>query len=390
MHYLLPIIAMSAFATSLSARTLDPLMPQISAQLLVSATVAATLASAFSVTFALAQPAVGIVADRFGKARLILVHLIILGLGNFAGAFSNSFEMLFATRIICGIGAGGVFPITLGLVGDLFPIAERQVAMSRVLAGAMTGNVIGATFAGLVGDLVGWRGVLIGIGGLLILASATVAWGFRNVFGNRSQAIRLRDLSSVYREIFSHPHAIICFAAVLVEGAVVFGIFPFVASFLAEIGEVRLSIAGIVIAGFAIGGLVYSIMVSRLLRRYGVGRLMMGGAALMASQLILIAFDPRWEVQLVLFVLLGTGFYLLHGSIQTFVSEISVMARSMAISVHSFSFFLGQSIGPIAYGYGLSTIGRTPVLLMAATVLLVLGIACVQLLRPVTAPPDRP
>jgi len=251
-----------------------------------------------------------------------------------------------------------------------------------VLAGAMAGNVIGATFAGIVGDFVGWRGVLAGIGLLLMLASAAVAWGFRRELGSHGKAIRLGDLSSIYREIFAHPHAVTCFAVVLVDGAVVFGIFPFVASFLAEMGESRLSIAGIVIAGFAVGGLVYSVVVSRLLNRYGISGLMMDGAALVALQFVLLTFGPRWEVQFLLFTLIGTGFYLMHGSVQVFVSEISATARSVVVSLHSFSFFLGQSIGPIAYGYGLSTLGKKPTLLIAATLMVLLGIACVRLLRP--------
>src|SRR5690606_2344199 len=93
--------------------------------------------------------------------------------------FSTSFEVLLVTRVLAGIGGGGIFPITLGLVGDLFPLRERQVAMGRVLAGAMTGNLLGASFSGIVGDYVGWRGVLLLIGLLVIAASAAVGWGFR-------------------------------------------------------------------------------------------------------------------------------------------------------------------------------------------------------------------
>ena len=68
-------------------------------------------------------------------------------------------------------------------------------------------------------------------------------------------------------------------------------------SFLFELGETRLSIAGIVIAGFAVGGLFYTLSVSRLLPRLGVNGMMVSGAVLVASQLAVIAFGPRWQLQ---------------------------------------------------------------------------------------------
>ena len=60
---------------------------------------------------------------------------------------------------VAGLAAGGVVPIAFALVGDMIPVRERQVAMGRLLFAIMTGNLLGATCAGVVGDLVGWRGV---------------------------------------------------------------------------------------------------------------------------------------------------------------------------------------------------------------------------------------
>jgi MFS family permease len=79
---------MSTFAGALSARAMDPVLPQVAADLAVTIQVAATVASAFAVTFALVQPALGVVADVFGKAKLIFICLIVLGASNIAGAFS--------------------------------------------------------------------------------------------------------------------------------------------------------------------------------------------------------------------------------------------------------------------------------------------------------------
>lgn len=381
MQYLLPIIAMAGFAGSISARAMDPVLPQVASELLVTIQTAATLASAFAFTFAMIQPALGVVADMFGKPKLIFCCLVLLGLANIVGAFSTSFEVLLITRILAGIGGGGVFPVTLGLIGDIFPIQQRQVAMSRVLAGAMAGNLLGASFSGLIGDYVGWRGVLIAIGVLVLAASASVGWGFRRQMRAAPKPTNFATIANNYRSIFAHPHSRACYPAVFIEGCCVLGLFPFVAAFLADLGEPRLSIAGIVIAGFAVGGLVYTSSVSRLLPIVGEKGLMILGGVLVSSQLVLVTLGFPWQAQIVSFVVMGCGFYMIHGSLQTFASEISVEARSTAVGLHAFCFFGGQTAGPLAYGFGLSHFGKTPTLLVAAGIMLLLGIVCAQMLR---------
>ena len=66
-------------------------------------------------------------------------------------------------------------------------------------------------------------------------------------------------------------------------------------SFLFELGETSLSIAGIVIAGFAVGGLFYTLTVSRFLPRLGVKGMMIAGATLVGLQLVAVAFGPELE-----------------------------------------------------------------------------------------------
>jgi predicted MFS family arabinose efflux permease len=323
----------------------------------------------------------GAAADLFGKARLVILCLVLLGLANILGALSSSFPLLFATRVLAGIGAGGVFPISLGLTSDLVGSDQRQVAISRTLAGSMTGNLLGASLSGLIGDFLGWRGVLAVLGTLAIVASAAVAVGFRGAALTRAPRTSLSAIRHGYRTIFTNPNAI-CYGAVFVEGCCVLGLFPYLAAFLFDLGETSLSIAGIVIAGFAVGGLFYTLTVSRFLPRLGMGGMMIAGGALVGLQLAVIGFGPGWKIQAISLLFMGWGFYMIHGCMQVFASELSVEARATALSLHSFFFFMGQTVGPIAYGFGIQHAGKVTTLLIAAAVMVALGLACAKWLRP--------
>jgi predicted MFS family arabinose efflux permease len=377
----LNIIALATFAASLSARALDPVLPHVASDFSVSIARAAGFASVFAFTFAIVQPVLGAAADLFGKARLVIVCLVLLAVANILGALSSSFSVLFATRILAGIGAGGVFPISLGLTSDLVGPEKRQVAIGRTLAGSMTGNLLGASASGLIGDFLGWRGVLAVLGALVMVAAIAIAFGFRGAALTRPPRTNLSVLKQGYRTIFSNPNARVCYSAVFIEGCCVLGLFPFISSFLFSLGETSLSIAGIVIAGFAVGGLFYTMTVSRFLLAIGVRGMMLAGATLVGLQLIVVAFGPAWQLQFFSLLLMGWGFYMIHGCLQVFASELSVEARATALSLHSSFFYMGQTVGPIAYGFGLAHAGKLPTLWAAAIVIIALGFACAALLR---------
>jgi predicted MFS family arabinose efflux permease len=379
----LNIIALASFAAALSMRALDPVLPHVADDLSITVAIAAGLASALAFTFAIVQPALGAAADLFGKPRLMIVCLVLLGVANILGAITTDYPLLLATRVLAGIGAGGVFPVTLSLTSDLVGPKLRQVALSRVMAGAMTGNLLGSTASGVIGDFFGWRGVLVILGGLAIVASVAVAYGFKGAaIIKPTVKADFGKLAQGYKVIFRNPNTLIVYSAVFIEGCCILGLFPYISSFLFDRGVTSLSIAGLVIACFAVGGLFYTATVSRMLVRLGINGMMIYGGIVIAIQLAATAFSPNWQIQALSLLLMGWGFYMLHGSLQIFSTELSQEARASAMSLHAFCFFMGQSVGPIAYGFGLAHAGKMPTLLISAAIVFVLGFAAAKLLRP--------
>ncbi|MGY8634014.1 MFS transporter [Bradyrhizobium sp. 14AA] len=381
------IIALAGFSAALSTRALDPVLPHVAEDFAISITTAASIAAGFALIYALVQPAIGAAADLFGKARLMTLCLALLGVACILGALASSFSGLFASRILAGIAAGGVFPVALGLTSDLVAPAKRQIAIGRTMAGSMAGNLLGASASGIIGDLIGWRGVLVILGALGLIAAVAVAAGFRGAALAAPPKTDLKTLRQGYRTIFANPNTRFCYSAVFVEGCCVFGLFPFIAAFLFDLGEKSLSIAGIVIAGFAVGGLFYTLTVSRFLPRLGVKGMMIAGACVVGLQLGVLAFGPGWKLQFVSMLAMGWGFYMIHGCLQVFASELSVGARATAMSLHSFFFFMGQTVGPLAYGFGLQHGGKVPTLIASAAIMVALGLVCARLLKP-RAPSD--
>jgi len=177
MSRVLNLMAFVVFATSLFMRSVDPVIPQIASDLNVAPTTAALLSTAFTLPYALVQPVLGALADMFSKTRLIAICMLTLGIATLACGLATNFEMLMGLRMLAGIAAGGVFPIALAVAGDRVPVAQRQVAIGKLLFAAMSGNLLGASGAGVIGDLIGWRGVFFATGTMDLIALAFARHG---------------------------------------------------------------------------------------------------------------------------------------------------------------------------------------------------------------------
>src|SRR5262245_50779198 len=160
----LKIVALVVFAQTLFTRAVDPVIPMIAADLAIDVKTAALLSTAFTLPYALVQPALGVIADFLGKTRMMNICVLIVAVTSLACAVAASFSFLVAMRVAAGLVAGGVFPVAMALLGDLVPVNQRQIAIARLLGVALTANVLGASVAGVIGDLFGWRGVFAVLG----------------------------------------------------------------------------------------------------------------------------------------------------------------------------------------------------------------------------------
>jgi predicted MFS family arabinose efflux permease len=369
------------FATALFTRVTDPLVAQIAGEFTLDPQTVVLLGSAFALPYALVQPIFGAVADRFGKARLILPCLLALIIAALVGAGAHDFTVIFVSRVIAGIAAGGVFPISIAIVADLVPVRERLLALTNILFLAMIGTILGAVGAGFVADYLGWRGIFVVCALFTLVAMIVTPIGFRGIGKEEQGQAGLRGIIANYRAILRNPLWKVCYTAVFLEGTLIYGYFPHVAPQLALIGEPRATIAGVVLSAFAVGGIFFAFAASILLTRLGEKGLMIGGGLLIAIGLVIVGFAPSWPVQTAAFLLMGIGFYSMHSCIQIYTTELAPQARASAMALHATTYFTGQAFGPPLYSLGIEHVGLLPTTAISGVVLVVVGIVCAATLR---------
>lgn len=376
-------IAFIGLTSNLMLRCFDPMLPQISSEMDVSIVKAASLGTAFALPFALMQPFLGAIADMFGKARLIAVSSVLLVATGVMGIFADSFTTLVVSRVIAGVAAGGIVPNAMALIGDLVRVEQRQMALARFLGSALMGNVLGAVIAGAVADHFNWRVALTVLVVLLTTSVVTSFFALRERIAETGSGFDLGAARRGYAAIFANRNSYVCFGVVFVEGALIFGIFPYVAPLFTG---GRLTEAGLVIAGFPLGGVAYSLILPWLMKRLRRSQMIVFGMCIVAVQLMLLSLVPPWPAQSLAFLVLGLGFYQLHALIQLAVTELAPSARGSAMAIHSACYFLGMGVGPILYGFGFLDLGITPTMAVAAGAAVLLGLFASRYMRIGTAP----
>jgi len=372
---LLLVLAASCLASAFIVRIVDPLVPQIARDLVADPHTVALLASAFAFPYALGQPILGPLGDALGKARVINWCLIALSAAMALSVVAPTIEWLFAARLLAGLAAGGIIPLSIAMIGDRFAMHERQVALSQLLMAMLSGQLAGVIGSGLIGSLVDWRWVMA-VGCTVVVASLILS--LTSLQGRPDadrKPLSIAGMRHGYARVFANPRAKVCYGAVFVEGICIFGLLPYLAVLLEARGAGGTREAGFIIAAMMAGGIVFTATV-RVLLRVLRGQMNLIRAGGLAAGLGLIAYSlaGQWPAEAAAFALTGLGFYMLHNSLQTQATELAPEARGAAVALHAFFFFLGQACGPILYQLGFATFGQ-----LSPMPMLIAGIGMVTL-----------
>ncbi len=127
----------------------------------------------FSLAAILTRFTIADLSDRYGRKRIVILAAVIIGLNLFVLSRMNSFGTLILTGFVGGLGQGLIFPALSTYIIDFLGRANKGLAISLYLSLFDVGMGIGAPFFGWVSDRVGYRGMYVGAG-LLLLASTLI------------------------------------------------------------------------------------------------------------------------------------------------------------------------------------------------------------------------
>ena len=290
------------------------------------------------------------------------------------------FAPLVGARLIAGIAAAAVIPLSMAWIGDTVPYAERQPVLARFLVGQIMGMSTGVVVGGLAADYLGWRLPFWGLA-LWFLAIAVVLRGvaaradFTPAPTPSGGHSAVRRMAGEFAKVLALPWARIVLVSVFLEGATIFGAFAFIAAHLHAVFGLPLAVAGASLMAFGAGGVVFAVGARKLVSGLGETRLAGGGGAIVAASLGVIAWAPVWWWAVPACLGAGLGFYMLHNTLQTNATQMAPARRGAAVSAFACCFFLGQATGVWLAGLSVADHGTRPLIAVGAVGALAVGMA---------------
>ncbi|MES3003789.1 MAG: MFS transporter [Pseudomonadota bacterium] len=368
------LLACGCFFSGAALRICDSLLPRLARDFSMTTGAASQVIIAFAVAYGLAQLLFGPLGDRYGKARMVCLALFGCAAGAAASVVAPTFGFLLATRMVWGVAAAGVVPLSMAWIGDMVPYEERQTTLAKLLMGILGGMTAGQLAGGLFADsALGWRGAFG------VLTIGYVAVGIVLFLRVRSQppaavsshaALPFKtQLASVIRA----PWSRVVLVAVFLEGMFLLGPLAFLPTFLHQDFGISLSVASAAIALYAVGGLVYAMTARRIVQRLGERRMVAWGGVLMGMGFAAWWLSPWWQTAAPVALMVGFGTYLFHNTLQTHATQMAPRARGTAVSLFAFGLFTGQAGGVALGGWVFDRAGILPLLVVPAVVLPLTG-----------------
>lgn len=154
-------VGLAQICVTLDYFSLTVALPQMARDLDVSTTDLQWALSGYLLSFAALLVAGGRVGDILGRRRVLVVGIAVFGLASLACGLATSAEMLIVFRVVQGMGAAIIFPVSMAALANAFEGEARTHAIGLVVFVATIGNAVGPFVGGVLTDLADWRWVLL-------------------------------------------------------------------------------------------------------------------------------------------------------------------------------------------------------------------------------------
>jgi EmrB/QacA subfamily drug resistance transporter len=134
--------------------------------------------TAYMLTSTVTVPLYGKLGDVYGRKNLFLFAIVVFLLGSALSGAATDMTQLIVFRAIQGIGAGGLFPLSLAVIGNIVPPRDRGRWQGLIGAVFAASSILGPAVGGFIVDNASWRWVFLvnlPIGGIaLVVISITM------------------------------------------------------------------------------------------------------------------------------------------------------------------------------------------------------------------------
>jgi MFS family permease len=344
LHIIFSITLMAVMGVA----SLTPAFPKIIKALNISPRDIGLLITAFTVPGVFLTPVLGILADRFGRKRVLAPSLFLFALAGGACALTKDFHLLLFLRFLQGTGAAALPAINVALIGDIYTGRERDAAMGYNTSVLSLGVASYPALGGLLAAADWHYPFFLPL--LALPVGFFVLFKLKNPEPKKNHPFK-GYLDSIWQAVRQREVAVL-FLASLITFIILYGSYlTYFPLLLSQTFKASTPLIGLIMSGMSCTMAFTSSQMGRLAQRYSKKQLLIVAYILYAVSLSLIPFAPNIPVLLFPVFLFGVAQGLNIPSVQTMLVALAPLEyRASFMAVNGTILRLGQTLGPLLMG----------------------------------------
>lgn len=341
-------VAIAGACAFLNLYAPQPILPHLASVFGVSVSAISHIVSAATLGVALSAPFVGMVADRIGRKRIIVISLFGLGVSTMLTATATTLAAIIAFRFFIGVFTPGIIASILAYIAEEWQEGDAAKTTARYVSATVLGGFIGRVLTGLLGEHGGWQISFFILGFSTVIGSlAVLKW-----MPPSKNFVKETSWRAIASDFVGHLRTPRLIATYAVGFSVLFslvGTFTYITFHLAA-PPYSLSPAAQGMLFFVyLLGLVITPMSGSLIQRIGHNRVVPLAVALSIAGVLLTLSGP------LVLVIAGlafccSGVFVSQAAASSYVGLAAHRARSAATGLYVTFYYLGGSVGAVVPG----------------------------------------
>lgn len=381
------LLAAVIFCLGTSEFMIAGILEPISADLHVGIPQAGLLITGFAVGMIVGAPAMALLTLKLPRRATMIISIIAFSALHILAALSPSYSILMVTRVLAAIACGGFWAVAAVHTTRIAPAEVHGRALASLVGGLTVANLVGVPLGTWVGTQYGWRATFWAVALVTALAAVLIALTIRSPHDRSpsdeaaAPSQHLPTLLKAEIAAFKGPRIWLALATTALFQASVFAAFSYFSPLLTQVAGISHNLVPGVLAAFGIGAFVGVVVGGRFADRNIFGNIIGSLVALALSLFALWMVAGIGWAAIIMIVLVGASGFSIAGALNARVFQIATQAPTLAASVNTSAFNVGNAIGP-AFGAAVIALGwgfKAPVVVAILLALASLGVVAVAM-----------
>jgi len=366
---LIVLLGLAGFIVMADNWVVSPILPTISQNLNIDIAKAGLLITAYMIPFGIFQIIFGPLADRYGKKQVITFSVLAFTIATGICALGSSLTSLALFRALTGIFAASVMPISLALIGDVFPMQERQQAIGIFMGLSFLGQGLSMAVGGTIAFFLNWRGVFVTYAIMSIIPAILLIKNYKLLPSEKNPN---SQIVKPYIKLISNTKSLFTYIIVILEGMFIVGSFSYTGSFISKIYHYNNLYIGFIMTGFGIMSVIGGRMGGKITSKISQRKVLsLGLISASLADIIIYFFGTNIFLLIIGVSLLGFGFIFTHSTLLTRATAFAEKARGSAMSLVAFCFMGGGGLGTAIGGRVINLFGINTLFIVYGSLLIV-------------------